>query len=340
MSVSLNISILGASGFVGAELIKLCLSHPHININSMSANSQAGQKIILDTSVKLDDKYMLINEINFNEVDYIFNCLPNINLHSLINSLPSHLRIIDLSADFRLDDINDYKQWYGFDHSSSDKNNDFIYGLSELNRKKIKDSINVANPGCYASSVLFPLLPLLSSQLIQNRNIIVDSKSGYSGAGKTKKTEELKLEVNENIRTYGVGDHKHIAEINQEMKRVSGDTAADVFFSANLIPVERGILSNIYINPSHGVSYDDIYNCLQNTYKGEKYIKILDPNEIPITKDVVNTNKIIIGLKKGYKEDVYCIVSALDNLLKGAAGQAMQNFNIMNSFDEVLGINQ
>lgn len=339
MSKSLNISILGASGFVGTELIKLCLNHPYITIDSMSANNQAGKKIILDDSVNLDVKYKLINEIDFNKIDYIFNCLPNINLHSLINSLPNHLRIIDLSADFRLDNIDDYKKWYEFEHKSIVKNNSFIYGLSELNRKKIKNSHNVANPGCYASSVLFPLLPLLDSQLIQSNNIIVDSKSGYSGAGKTKKTEELKIEVNENIKTYGVGDHKHIAEINQEMKKISADDDIGVFFSANLIPVERGILSNIYIRPNNGISYDEIYSCLQSVYKDEKYINILERNEIPTTKDVVTSNKIIIGLKKGYKEDMFCIVSALDNLLKGAAGQAIQNFNIMNDFDESLGIN-
>ena len=339
MSNSLNISILGASGFVGSELIKLCLNHPNINIDSMSANNQAGKKIILDDSVNLDVKYKLINEIDFNKIDYIFNCLPNVNLHSLINSLPNHLRIIDLSADFRLDNLDDYKKWYEFEHKSIDKNNSFIYGLSELNRKKIKNSHNVANPGCYASSVLFPLLPLLDSQLIQSNNIIVDSKSGYSGAGKTKKTEELKIEVNENIKTYGVGDHKHIAEINQEMKKISADEDIGVFFSANLIPVERGILSNIYIRPNNGISYDEIYSCLQRVYKEEKYINILERNEITTTKDVVTSNKIIIGLKKGYKEDIFCIVSALDNLLKGAAGQAIQNFNIMNDFDESLGIN-
>ena len=339
MSNLLNISILGASGFVGTELIKLCLNHPNITIDSMSANNQAGKKVILDDSINLDVKYKPINEIDFNKIDYIFNCLPNINLHSLINSLPNHLRIIDLSADFRLDNIDDYKKWYEFEHKSIDKNNSFIYGLSELNRKKIKNSHNVANPGCYASSVLFPLLPLLDSQLIQSNNVIIDSKSGYSGAGKTKKTEELKIEVNENIKTYGVGDHKHIAEINQEMKKISADEDVGVFFSANLIPVERGILSNIYIRPNNGISYDEIYSCLQSVYKDEKYINILEKNEIPTTKDVVKSNKIIIGLKKGYKEDMFCIVSALDNLLKGAAGQAIQNFNIMNNFDESLGIN-
>ena len=339
MSNLLNISILGASGFVGTELIKLCLNHPNITIDSMSANNQAGKKVILDDSINLDVKYKPINEIDFNKIDYIFNCLPNINLHSLINSLPNHLRIIDLSADFRLDNIDDYKKWYEFEHKSIDKNNSFIYGLSELNRKKIKNSHNVANPGCYASSVLFPLLPLLDSQLIQSNNVIIDSKSGYSGAGKTKKTEELKIEVNENIKTYGVGDHKHIAEINQEMKKKSADEDISVFFSANLIPVERGILSNIYIRPNNGISYDEIYSCLQSVYKDEKYINILERNKIPTTKDVVTSNKIIIGLKKGYKEDMFCIVSALDNLLKGAAGQAIQNFNIMNNFDESLGIN-
>ena len=339
MSDAINISILGASGFVGAELIKLCLNHPKINISSMSANSQAGQKIKIDTLIELNKKYALIDEIDFSKIDYVFNCLPNVKLHSLINSLPDNLRIIDLSADFRLDDINEYKNWYGFDHNSSEYNEKFIYGLSELKRDEIKYAMNIANPGCYATSALVPLMPLLEKKIIKNNNIIIDAKSGYSGAGKTKKTEDLKAEVNENIKTYGVGDHKHIAEINQEIKKISKKSDSEVFFSANLIPVERGILSNIYINPNDRVSFDDIYDCLYNTYENEMYVEVLAPNEIPVTKDVVNTNKVILGLKKGYKKDVYCIVSVLDNLLKGAAGQAMQNFNIMNNFDEFLGIN-
>jgi N-acetyl-gamma-glutamyl-phosphate reductase len=169
--------------------------------------------------------------------------------------------------------------------------------------------------------------------VIKTSNIIVDSKSGYSGAGKTKDKEQLLKEVYENIKTYGVGDHKHIAEINQELTLFNEGEDVEIFFSANLIPVERGILSNIYINPI-GVSAEEIHQILFNKFQDESFINILPLNEIPNTKEVVGTNNLIIGVKKGYKDDTICIVSVLDNLVKGAAGQAMQNFNLMNKIDE------
>ena len=338
MSDLINIAILGASGFVGGELIKLCANHRHINIKSLSANSLAGH----DAKIKNKDishlKYQLIEDIDFKNIDFIFNCLPNKKMHLLIKNLPSNIRIIDLSADFRLDEVKDYETWYNFIHNSGNKIKEFTYGLSELNRNKIKDSKNISNPGCYATSVLVPLLPLIKNNLIKVENIIIDAKSGYSGAGKTTKTKDLLKEVKENIKTYGVGDHSHISEINQEMTKLNSNKLIEVFFSANLIPVERGILSNIYISPRENVDFDDLYNCLDVQFKNEIFVSLLPENEIPVTKDVVNTNKIIIGLKKGYKSNVFCIVSVLDNLVKGAAGQAMQNFNIMNNFNEGLGI--
>ena len=337
MPDQLNVSILGASGFVGTELIQFCFNHPNINIQSLSANSVAGQDVKIEGLENITKKYQVIEDIDFSNIDFIFNCLPNTKLHNLMKKIPNNIRIIDLSADFRLDDIKDYKQWYEFDHISMNEKANFTYGLSEFKRLQIKNSKHVSNPGCYATSVLFPLIPLVKEGLIKN-NIIIDAKSGYSGAGKTKKTEDLIKEVSENIKTYGVGDHKHIAEINQEINKSKENIDIKVFFSANLIPVKRGILSNIYISQTNGKTFEEIYDCLKEYFKSENFIKVLPVNSIPITKDVVNTNNMIIGLKKGYKDDIFCIVSVLDNLVKGAAGQAIQNFNIMNEYKENLGI--
>ena len=203
-------------------------------------------------------------------------------------------------------------------------------------RDSIKESKHVANPGCYATSVLVPLIELVSKDAIEQDDIIIDAKSGYSGAGKTKSKYELINEVSENIATYGVGDHKHIAEINQELSK-NTKNKVEVFFAANLIPVERGILINIYVNLNNK-TLNELYEILVERFKEEKFIEVLPIGDIPKTKDVVGTNNLVIGLKKGYKENKICIVSALDNLLKGAAGQAIQNFNVMNDFDEGEGI--
>ena len=333
-----NVAILGASGFVGHEIIKICSRHPHIQIEALSANKSAGEKVqVQDSAVtKVPLEYKRYEDINFSNIDYIFNCLPNENLHKKSDLFKSKINIIDLSVDFRLDGKDEYKNWYGFEHSNIQVNNEFQYGLTEFYRDKIKKTKHIANPGCYATSILIPLLELIKHNAIKTDDIVIDSKSGYSGAGKTKIKEELIREVNENIRTYGIGDHKHIAEINQELTKAK-NIQTEVFFAANILPVERGILSNIYID-TNGTSQNEIYDILQKRFKHENFVHLLPMNEIPSTNDVVNTNNLVIGLKKGYKENKLCIVSVLDNLLKGAAGQAIQNFNLMNDYDEILGL--
>ena len=334
-----NIVIYGASGYVGHELLKLCVNHPEINISGLSANSSVGQDIDfeLKNNRKTKIKFEKFENIDLSNVDFVFNCLPNDQMHKFINNIDTKIRIIDLSIDFRLNDVTDYKKWYEFDHDCNSKLNEFHYGLTEFNRDKIKYSKHIANPGCYATSVLTPLLALAETNLIDFKNIIVDAKSGYSGAGKTKTKQSLIKEVIENIKSYGIGDHKHIAEINQELSKFSLGENYEIFFSANLIPVERGILSNIYLNCNDN-NIDDIYKTIKNRFSEEEFIKVLEMNQIPETKDVINTNNLLIGIKKGYKSDMICIVSVIDNLLKGAAGQAMQNFNVMNGFTENLGI--
>ena len=330
-----NVVILGASGFVGYELYKMCKAHPNIYLSALSANKSAGE--LVDNEELLQSlRYQTIENIDFDNIDFIFNCLPNMQMHKLIHNLNKNIRIIDLSIDFRLDEKKEYKNWYNFDHESFELNENFQFGLTEFNRESIKKSKHVANPGCYATSVLVPLIELVSKDAIEQDDIIIDSKSGYSGAGKTKPKHELIKEVSENISTYGVGDHKHIAEINQELSK-NTKNKVEVFFAANLIPVERGILSNIYVDLNNN-TLNELHEILVERFKEEKFIEVLPIGDIPKTKDVVGTNNLVIGLKKGYKENKICIVSALDNLLKGAAGQAIQNFNVMNDFGEDEGI--
>ncbi len=334
-----NIVIYGASGYVGQELLKLCTNHPEINILGLSANASVGQDVDFELKDKRKSKikFEKVENIDLSNADFVFNCLPNDQMHKVINNIDANIRIIDLSIDFRLSKVSDYKKWYEFDHECNSKLDEFHYGLTEFNRDKIKLSKHIANPGCYATSVLTPLLALAETNLVDFNNIIVDAKSGYSGAGKTKTKQSLIDEVNENIKSYGIGDHKHIAEINQELSKFSSGSNYEIFFSANLIPVERGILSNIYLKCTDN-NIDDIYKIIKNRFSEEQFIKVLDMNQIPETKDVINTNNLLIGIKKGYKSNMICIVSIIDNLLKGAAGQAMQNFNVMNGFAENLGI--
>ncbi len=335
-----NIAILGASGFVGNELISMCINHPEINIAGLSANRSAGEQINLEDIKKKNKSelyYKKIDEIDFSNIDFVFNCLPNEQFYKIIKDLPSELSVIDLSIDFRLNNKKDYLDWYKFKHDNPDLIEDFKYGLTEMNRSQIKRAKHISNPGCYATSVLIPLTILVQEKAIRTDNIIIDAKSGYSGAGKTKGKHQLLKDVHENIKTYGVGDHKHIAEINQELTIHNDGKNVEVFFSANLIPVERGILSNIYISPVE-LSAEEIQKILYDKFKDEAFIKTLPLNEIPNTREVVGTNNLIIGVKKGYKNDTICIVSVLDNLVKGAAGQAMQNFNLMNEMDEGIAL--
>jgi len=338
MSNFINISILGASGYVGSEMTKLCLNHPNIKIQSLSANETAGQhisKAIPGLRKNIDLTFKKIDEIDFNNIDFIFSCLPHAELQANFKNIPEHIKLIDLSADFRLNDPKDYNKWYDFNHSNPDKLNQFVYGLTEFNRSAIKSAQYIANPGCYPTSILMPLIPLLKNNIIDGKDIIIDSKSGFSGAGKARKTENIFAEVNENIKSYGIGDHRHIAEINQELSKFNNE-AIEVFFSANLIPVNRGILSNIYLNIDAD-KQNEIYRCLEDTFTDEEFVSILPLNEVPATREVVGSNRNSIGVKRGYKNNLLCIVSVIDNLLKGAAGQAMQNFNLMNDLNEGIG---
>ena len=208
-----NVVILGASGFVGHELYNMCKAHPNINLSALSANKSAGE-LVDDKELGQSLRYQTIENIDFDNVDFIFNCLPNMQMHKLIHNLNKNIRIIDLSIDFRLDEKKEYKNWYNFDHESFELNENFQFGLTEFNRESIKKSKHVANPGCYATSVLVPLIELVSKDAIEQDDIIIDAKSGYSGAGKTKPKHELIKEVSENIATYGVGDHKHLSLIH------------------------------------------------------------------------------------------------------------------------------
>lgn len=339
----LNIAIIGASGYTGAELIRILLNHPSAQIKALIANSNAGQKIeeiyphFLHFSLPTLKK---IDEIDFKQIDVAFCCLPHTTSQEVIKKLTDdenlqHLKIIDLSADFRLENIDDYKKWYGHEHIAPNLQLQAVYGLSEIYRNKIKKSNLIACPGCYPTSALLPLIPLFENNLIKKEGIIVDSKSGTSGAGRSLKTGNLFCEVNNSVKAYSIGKHRHVGEIEQELSKAA-KSSSQIDFTPHLLPINRGIISTIYADVKEGFSIDDVKNCLQTKYEDEYFVNVISGE--PNISDVVGTNFCVISVNKGRTKNKIIIVSVIDNLCKGASGQAVQNMNIIFGFDERAGL--
>lgn len=337
-------AIIGASGYTGAELIRILINHPQVEICALIANSNAGQKINdlyphlihynLPDLKKLD-------EIDFTQIDVAFGCLPHTTSQETFKALLSdpknaHLKIIDLSADFRLDDVHNYQKWYKHEHIAPNLQPQAVYGLSEINRNAIKKSNLIACPGCYPTSALLPLIPLLENNLIKKDNIIIDSKSGITGAGRAAKQANLFCELNESVKAYGIGAHRHIGEVQQELsKAAKSDITID--FTPHLLPINRGIISTIYADLNDNFSVQDIKNCLETKYEDEKFVRIIDGE--PNIKNVVGTNFCMISANESNSKNKVILVSVIDNLCKGASGQAVQNMNILFGLEESLGLN-
>ncbi len=337
----LQIAIIGASGYTGAELIRILLNHPKVEIVALIANSNAGQKIeqLYPHLIhyNLPDLKKL-EEVDFKKIDVAFGCLPHTtSQETFAKILPAnpHLKIFDLSADFRLENPNDYQKWYDHEHIAQDLQPQAVYGLSEIRRNQIKKSNLIACPGCYPTSALLPLIPLLENNLIETTDIIIDSKSGTSGAGRSVKQGNLFCEVNESVKAYSVGKHRHIGEIEQELGKAA-KSKIEIDFTPHLLPINRGIISTIYakINPQFSIA--DIQNCLETKYADEPFVRVI--NGEPNIKDVVGTNFCVMSAKKARTANKAILVSVIDNLCKGASGQAVQNMNIVFGFDETEGL--
>jgi len=339
----IKIAIIGASGYTGSELIRILLNHPFVEIKALIANSNAGQKIsqLYPHLIHFNlPDLTKIEQHNFQEIDVVFGCLPHTQSQAtfkeiLANPQNSHLKIIDLSADFRLKNPDDYQIWYEHEHIAKDLQNQAVYALPEINRHQIKNAKIIACPGCYPTSALLPLIPLLKNKLISAQNIIIDSKSGTSGAGRNAKIGNLFCEVNESVKAYSIGKHRHIGEIEQELSIANGEKL-QIEFTPHLLPINRGIISTIYANLNENFQISDIQNCLNNFYESEYFVEIIDGE--PNIKDVVGTNLCVISAKKGRNPKQIIIVSVIDNLCKGASGQAVQNMNIVFGFDENEGL--
>ncbi len=333
-------AIIGATGYAGEELIKILLRHPEVEISYLMA--KIDQSCPINTIFPwLKNKLELEchNEIDVESIsknnDIIFLALPHrVSMDIVPSFLRQGKRVIDFSADFRLKDINEYQKWYGAPHKSKEFLKTSVYGLCELQRKKIKKAQLIANPGCYPTGAILTCVPFLKPALIEP-DIIIDAKSGTSGAGRTLSVNLLFSEVDENFKAYKVCSHQHMPEIIQELEAAYGDKV-QVSFVPHLVPMHRGILSTIYMNLKKNISVFEAVDTLKKFYNNEPFIRIREADVFPEIKDVANSNFCDIGIKVYQKKLI--AVTVIDNLIKGAAGQAVQNCNIMFGLKETLGL--
>tara|TARA_B100000029_G_scaffold163315_2_gene159435 strand:- start:10375 stop:11397 length:1023 start_codon:yes stop_codon:yes gene_type:complete len=336
----LNILVTGSTGYIGTELIKLLVKHRGVNIKYLCGHSSIGKSITLyDKKLKNKKlpKIIKFNEKLLNHVDVIFSALPNGEAQKISNKLKINNTLIDLSADFRLKNAKLYSKYYKIKHSSVKNIKKSIYGLPEIKNKKIKKFNIIGCPGCYPTSILIPLIPLLKNNLISNKGIIIDSKSGYSGAGRAVHKKYKNKNLYESLSVYGIKNHRHNSEIQQELNFESGKNV-EFTFTPHLAPMFRGILSTIYVKTKKRKNIKSVINTLKKYYKNQIFVNISKKNSLISTNDVINTNKCLLSVCESKTKNKLIILSAIDNLIKGGGGQAIQNFNILFNFKKNMGL--
>ncbi|MFC6643112.1 MULTISPECIES: N-acetyl-gamma-glutamyl-phosphate reductase [Sulfitobacter] len=332
-----NIAILGASGYTGAELIRLIAGHSSMKIKALGANSKAGQSMaeVFPHLRHFDlPTLVTIEEIDFSQIDLCFCALPHKTSQEVIAALPKDLKIVDLSADFRLRDPEDYAKWYGNEHAALEQQKEAVYGLTEFYRKEISAARLVAGTGCNAATGQFALRPLIAAGVIDLDDIILDLKCAVSGAGRSLKENLLHAELSEGYHAYALGStHRHLGEFDQEFSAIAG-RPVQVQFTPHLVPANRGILATCYVKGDA----QTIYETLQNAYADEPFIEVLPFGEAPSTRHVRGSNFCHIGVVADRQTGRATVVAALDNLTKGSSGQALQNANLMLGLPETEGL--
>ncbi len=334
--------IIGATGYAGGELVRLLTAHKEAEIKWYGSRSYIDKKyadvyqnmfrIVEDRC--LDDNMEALSK----EVDVIFTATPQGLCASLVNEeILSRTKIVDLSADFRIQDVNIYEHWYGIQHPSPQFISEAAYGLCEINRERVKGARLVANPGCYPTCTILSVYPLLKEGLIEPNTIIVDAKSGTSGAGRGAKVDNLYCEVNENIKAYGVAVHRHTPEIEEQLGYAAGESLR-INFTPHLVPMNRGILITAYASLKREVSYEEVRAAYDKYYASERFVRVLDPDVCPQTKWVEGSNYVDVNFKIDARTGRVIMMGAMDNLVKGAAGQAVQNMNLMFGLKESEGL--
>jgi N-acetyl-gamma-glutamyl-phosphate reductase len=346
MPARAKIGILGASGYTGAELVRLLIRHPHVDIVLLTADRRAG-KPMADVFPQFAPFALpplkALDEVDWPALglDLVFCALPHGATQKVITDLLARLpaiKVVDLSADFRIADPAAYAHWYGHPHAALELQKKAVYGLTEIYRPQIESAQLVANPGCYTSCAELALIPLLRGKAIDPDEIVIDAKSGMTGAGRAAREEMLFSEVSEGFHPYGVGHHRHMAELDQEFSKAVGRTAT-VTFTPHLVPMNRGILSTIYVRGLNA-SAQDLHAVLAKSYADEPFVHVLPFGALPQTRHVRGSNMTFIGVTADRIAGRAILVSALDNLTKGASGQAVQNMNLMLGFPETTGLDQ
>ena len=342
--IMIKAGIIGATGYAGNEIVRLLLGHKDVEVAWYGSRSYIDQKYadVYQNFFKLvDAKCMDDNmEALADEVDVIFTATPQGLCASLVNDeILSKTKIIDLSADFRLKDVNVYEQWYKLEHKAPQYIDEAVYGLCEINRDKVsKDTRIIANPGCYTTTSILTLYPMVKEGIINPDTIIIDAKSGTSGAGRGAKVANLFCEVNESMKAYGVGTHRHTPEIEEQLGYACGRDDLKLIFTPHLVPMNRGILVTAYANLTKDVTYEDVKAAYDKYYDKEYFIRVLPKDVCPETRWVEGSNFVDIGFKIEPRTNRLIMMGALDNLVKGAAGQAVQNMNLLFGLPENEGL--
>ncbi len=338
----LRVGIVGATGYAGKELVRILLRHSKVQITTITSESYAGSSFgavypefrgLFDYVLSRFDQEELKAK-----TDLVFSALPHgLSQEKVPLMLSAVEKVIDLSGDFRLSDASLYEEWYGYKHQAKELLADSVYGLPELNKEKIKTAKLIANPGCYPTAALLALLPALKNKLIDLTSIIIDAKSGVSGAGRTAKISFHFPECNENLKAYRLGKHQHVPEIEEQATIMAGENII-LNFTPHLIPMTRGILNTIYLRLTENINQDKIFSLYSEYYSKESFVRILFPPELPETRYVTGTNFCDISLRLDIRNNMLIVVSVIDNLVKGAAGQAVQNMNILQGWPEEEGL--
>ncbi|WP_440322016.1 N-acetyl-gamma-glutamyl-phosphate reductase [Laedolimicola sp.] len=334
--------IIGATGYAGGELVRILTGHKDVEIKWYGSRSYIDKKyaeVYQNMFQIVDDKCMDDNmEALADEVDVIFTATPQGLCASLVNEeILSKVKIVDLSADFRIKDVATYEEWYKIQHPTPQFIPEAVYGLCEINREAVKKARLVANPGCYPTCSTLSIYPLLKEGLIDPGTIIIDAKSGTSGAGRGAKVDNLYCEVNENIKAYGVANHRHTPEIEEQLSYAAGQPVL-INFTPHLVPMNRGILITAYASLKKEVSYEEVKAAYDKYYANEKFVRVLEKDVCPQTKWVEGSNYVDVNFKIDPRTKRVIMMGAMDNLVKGAAGQAVQNMNLMFGLKESEGL--
>ena len=347
MATKAKIGVLGASGYTGSELVRMLLRHPRAEIALLTAERSAGKAMRevfpqfspfeLPTLVAIEGlDWAALN------LDLVFCALPHATTQKVLKELLTkapNTKVVDLSADFRLADTAAYAKWYGHEHHAVELQKEAVYGLTEIHRRDIKKARLVANPGCYTTCAQLPLIPLIKAKAIDLDEIVIDAKSGMTGAGRAAKEAMLFSEVSEGFNAYGVGHHRHMAELDQEFS-LAAEREVVVTFTPHLVPMNRGIFSTIYVRGKRGRTPEEFHAILLKFYAKEPFVHVLPFGEVPQSRHVRGSNMTFIGVTKDRIEGRAIIISTLDNLVKGASGQAIQNMNLVLGYPETMGIDQ